>query len=97
MIASFRKTFFPTKEETEKQKEFLIKIHKESAKKCGCTTCANCIQVRHYPDFVTGEECECSVGLKCDTVLDRVRNCKKYVEYDIEKDLNWETKNEFNN
>ena len=87
MMSNFRKIFFPTKEETEKQKEFIRKIHKESAKKRGCTTCANCIQVRHYPGFVTGEECECKVGLKCDTVLDSVKNCKKYIEYDIEKRL----------
>ncbi len=97
MIASFRKTFFPTKEEIEQQKEFIRKIHNENKVKCGCTTCANCIHVINYPGFVTGEECECSVGLKCDTVLDRVRNCKKYVEDDIEKHLNWETKNEFSN
>lgn len=87
MIASFRKTFFPTKEETEKQKEFLIKIHKESAKKRGCITCVNCVQVRHYPGFVTGEECECTLGLKCDTILDTVKNCEKYVYDNMEKQL----------
>lgn len=94
MIASFRKTFFPTKEEIEQQKEFIRKIHDANKIKHGCTTCANCIHVISYPGFVTGEECECKAGLKCDTVLDRVRNCEKYIEYDIEKYLNWETENE---
>lgn len=97
MMCDFRKVFFPTKEEIEQQKEFIRKIHNENKVKRGCTTCANCIHVINYPGFVTGEECECSVGLKCDTVLDRVRNCKKYVEDDIEKHLNWETENEFSN
>lgn len=97
MMCDFRKVFFPTKEEIEQQKEFIRKIHNENKVKRGCTTCANCIHVINYPGFVTGEECECSVGLKCDTVLDRVRNCKKYVEDDIEKHLNWEIKNEFSN
>ena len=93
MIASFRRTFFPTKEEVEQQKEFIRKIHNENKIKRGCTTCANCIHVISYPGFVTGEECECSVGLECDTVLGRVRNCKKYVEYNIEDYLNREAEN----
>ncbi len=86
-MPSFRRTFFPTKEEIHQQCEFLRIIHRESAKKRGCNSCANCVQVRHYPGFVMAEECECKVGLKCDTVLDRVRNCEKYIEYDIEKHL----------
>lgn len=85
MRSIFRRVFFPTKEEIHQQCEFLRKIHKKSAKKHGCTTCANCVHVISYPGFVTGEECECSVGLECDTVLDTVRNCEKYIEYDIEK------------
>lgn len=87
MVSNFRKTFFPTKEETEKQKEFIRKIHNENKVKRGCTTCSNCIHVVSYPGFVTGEKCECKVGLKCDTVLDSVKNCKKYIEYNIEEYL----------
>ena len=71
-----------------------ILIYNKNKVKRGCTTCANCVHVRDYPGFVTGEECECSVGLKCDTVLDSVRNCEKYVEYNIENHLNWQVENE---
>lgn len=87
MMGNFRKTFFPTKEEIKQQNDFIRKIHNENKVKRGCTTCANCIHVISYPGFVTGEECECKVGLKCDTVLDSVKNCKKYIEYDIEEYL----------
>ena len=86
----FRRIFCPTKEEQEQQKEFIRRLHNKNKVKRGCTTCANAVHVRNYPGFVTGEEWECSVGLKCDTVLDSIRNCEKYVEYDIEKDLDWE-------
>lgn len=87
MMSTFRRVFFPTKEEIHQQCEFLRIIHRENAKKRGCNSCANCVHVRHYPGFVTGEECECTVGLKCDTMLDTVRNCEKYIEYDIEEYL----------
>lgn len=87
MRSTFRRVFSPTKEEIHQQCEFLRKIHRESAKKRGCNTCANCVQVRHYPGFVTGEECECTLGLKCDTMLDTVRNCEKYVYDNIEEQL----------
>lgn len=94
MRSVFRRVFFPTKEEQEQQKNFIRNIHNKNKVKRGCTTCANCVHVRDYPGFVTGEECECSVGLECDTVLDSVRNCERYIEYDIEKDLNWEGEND---
>lgn len=87
MMGNFRKTFFPTKEEIEQQNDFIRKIHNENKVKRGCTTCANCIHVISYPGFVTGEECECKVGLKCDTVLDSIKNCEKYDECNIEEYL----------
>lgn len=80
MICSFRRTFKPTKEEKAQDKKFFEKIWNEAVNKRGCTTCANCEKVREYPDFVLGEECECKVGLKCDTILDTVKNCEKYIE-----------------
>lgn len=88
MIANFRETFFPTGEELERQNEFIRKIFNEQKQKHGCTTCENCVHVISYPGFVTGEECECSAGLECDTILDSVTNCKKYKERDIEEILN---------
>lgn len=45
----------------------------------GCSTCKHCAHVRNYPGFITGEECECDAGLKCDTVLFSVKNCPKWV------------------
>ena len=94
MSNKLRRVFCPTKEEMEQQKELIRAIYNASKSERGCTTCANCVLVREYPGFVTGEECECSAGLKCDTVLGTVRNCEKYIEYDIEKHLNWEAENE---
>lgn len=87
MMGNFRKVFFPTKEEIERQNDFIRKIHNENKVKRGCTTCANCIHDVSYPGFVTGEECKCIVGLKCDTVLDSVKNCEKYDECNIENYL----------
>ena len=80
MMCDFRRTFQPTSEEQAEDVRKLKKIWDENVKKRGCTTCANCEHVRHYPDFVTGEEHECKVGLKCDTILGTVKNCEKYVE-----------------
>lgn len=45
----------------------------------GCSTCKNCEYVRKYPDYITAEECVCTVGLECDTVLFTVKNCPKWV------------------
>ena len=45
----------------------------------GCSTCKHCVHVRNYPGFVTGEECECDAGLKCDTVFFSVKNCPKWI------------------
>lgn len=59
--------------------EHLEKIYNELKDKKGCSTCKNCKHVYLYPPFVTAEECECTVGLKCDTVLFSVENCPKWV------------------
>ena len=52
----------------------------ELAKKKGCSTCKHCVHVREFPDYVTGEECECSAGLECDTVLFSVKNCPEWID-----------------
>lgn len=83
MMCGFRRTFQPTPEEKAEDIWKLKKMWDENVKKRGYTTCANCEHVRHYPDFVTGEEHECKVGLKCDTILGTVKNCKKYVEAEV--------------
>jgi len=77
---SFRRIFNPTEEEKRQDYEFLKSIHEASARMKGCTTCENCVQVQSLPGFVTGEECECTEGLKCDTVLSTVKNCPKWKE-----------------
>lgn len=61
-----------------------MKVYKD------CSTCAHCKHVRYLPGFVTGEECECQVGLECDTVAFSVKNCPKWKgmmeeENDVEK------------
>ena len=56
------------------------KIYNEQKHEKGCSTCKNCKRIYHYPDFVTAEECECTVGLKCDTVLFSITNCPNWVE-----------------
>ena len=55
-----------------------IRLYNMLKDKRGCSTCANCKRVYQYPDYVTGEECVCEVGLECDTVLFRVENCEKW-------------------
>lgn len=45
----------------------------------GCSTCKYCAHDHNYPGFITGEECVCNAGLKCDTVLFSVKNCPKWV------------------
>lgn len=75
-----RRIFFPTPEERAEDLKYYMEIHKELAKKKGCSTCENCKHVISYPGFVTGEECECIAGLECDTVLFSVENCPKWIE-----------------
>jgi len=85
MLCDFRRTFAPTEEEKKQDEALFKKIFNRAKKKRGCTTCANCVHVISYPGFVLGEECECAVGLKCDTVLGTVKNCEKYKEGDIKE------------
>lgn len=80
MDNKLRRIFCPTPEEQKEDFERLKKIHNELAKEKGCSTCKYCVHVRYYPSFVTGEECECTAGLKCDTVLFSVSNCPKWEE-----------------
>lgn len=80
MSNKLKRIFSPTpKERAENQKWFLA-LHQELIKKKGCSTCGNIKQVIRYPGFVTGEECECTVGLKCDTVLFSVENCPHWTD-----------------
>lgn len=83
MVNNFRRIFCPTLEEQKEDFERYQKIHDELVKEKGCCTCKYCVHVRHYPNFVTGEECECTAGLKCDTVLFSVSNCSKWEENKI--------------
>lgn len=80
MIYDFRRVFQPTEKEKKQDELQLKKIWDEAKKKRNCVTCEYCVHVIDYPGFVTGEECECTVGLKCDTILDTTVNCRQYKE-----------------
>lgn len=71
-----KEIFNPTPEQKQQQFERYLQIHKELSVKRGCSTCKHCKHVLDLPGFVTGEECECDVGLQCDTVLFRIKNCE---------------------
>lgn len=75
-----RMMFNPTPKEAATLNQRMKKIFDEVAKSRGCNTCEHCKHVVDYPGFVTGEENECTVGLECDTVLFRVKNCPQYKE-----------------
>lgn len=77
---NLRRIFNPTKEEQEEDWQKYKKLHYELAEKKGCSTCKHCVHVRTYPDYVTGEECECSAGLECDTVLFSITNCPEWID-----------------
>ena len=80
MENKLRRIFCPTPEEQAEDREQYMKLYRELAKKKGCSTCGNCKQVTTYPGFVTGEECICTAGLECDTVLFEVENCPRWVD-----------------
>lgn len=73
-----RRIFKPTSEEQEEDLKNFEAIFEGQAKRKGCITCSHCHHVISYPGFVTGEECECDAGLKCDTVLESVDNCPSW-------------------
>ena len=73
-----RRIFYPTREEQLEDLKKYKTIHDELKVKKGCSTCIHCIHIRDFPDFVTGEECVCAVGLACDTVLFLVEQCPKW-------------------
>ena len=77
-----RRLFNPTPEDIAYHK----KIFEKAAESKGCSTCSYCKHVVSYPGFVTAEECECTVGLECDTVLFSVKNCPKYERKEIDWD-----------
>lgn len=63
--------------------ELSKKLYDEQKEDKGCSTCKNCKHVIDYPGYVTGEESICTVGLECDTVLFKVKQCPKWIgEYD---------------
>lgn len=80
MKYNFRRIFAPTPEEQAEDWERYMKLHRELAKKKGCSTCGNIRHVISYPGFVMGEENECTAGLECDTVLFTVKNCPQWVD-----------------
>ena len=80
MKHNLRRIFNPTKEEQEEDRKRYKEMHYSLAKLRGCSTCKHCIHVRDYPGFVTEEECECSAGLECDTVLFSIKNCPEWVD-----------------
>ena len=79
-MSKLRRIFCPTPEERAEDFAKYKAIHDEVAKEKGCSTCKHCIHVTSYPGFVTAEECECNVGLECDTVLFSVKNCGQWVD-----------------
>ena len=74
----FRRIFRPTPEEAAADEKYFRELYEELCKDKGCGTCKNCKHVYRYPGFITAEECVCTVGLTCDTVLYSIKNCKKY-------------------
>jgi hypothetical protein len=82
-----RRIFNPTpEEELEDLVNFKTRWVDNLRKERGCSTCNNCEHIYNYSAFVTAEECICTAGLECDTVLFRVKNCPRW-EYrdDIDK------------
>ena len=75
----FQRVFNPTPEEQIEDNLQMIEMFSPLYKERGCSTCLHLEHVIDYPGFVTGEECICKVGLKCDTVLDSVKNCPKWM------------------
>ena len=78
MENKFRRIFNPTPEEFAEDMKKYKKLHYKLAKDKECSTCKNIKHIISYPGFVTAEECECTVGLKCDTVLFSIKNCPKW-------------------
>ena len=78
MHFDFRRTFNPTPEEEAEDRAKYMAMFDKLAQKKGCSTCKNTYRVKRLPGFVTGEECICKAGLECDTVMFKVKNCKKY-------------------
>lgn len=77
-VNNLRRVFAPTPEEQREDLERYKAIYNSLKPERGCSTCKHCVHAISYPSFVTGEECECDAGLKCDTVLFTVKNCKKW-------------------
>jgi len=59
--------------------ELSLKLYNEQKGERGCATCRWCKHVYDYPAFVTAEECICTAGLECDTVLFSIKDCKEWV------------------
>ena len=63
----------------EYAKELTLKLYNEQKGERGCSTYVHCKHIYEYPAYVTGEECVCTAGLECDTVLFTVKDCKEWV------------------
>ncbi len=59
--------------------ELIMKLYNEQKANKSCSTCKNCKRVCEYPSYVLGEECDCTVGLQCDTVFFKVKDCPKWI------------------
>lgn len=80
MSNTLREIFSPSPECIAKMRAIAKEIHETEKVKKGCVTCSHCRHVYNYPGFVTAEECECDVGLECDTVCHSIENCQKWEE-----------------
>lgn len=83
MSNKLQRLFKPTPEEQEEDRKFVQKIWNDALKKKDCITCVNCIKVREYPAYITGEECDCIAGLECDTIMGIRKNCDQWIERGI--------------
>ena len=67
--------------------ELSLQLYNNQKADKGCSTCKFCTHVNNYPAYVTAEECKCTAGLECDTVLFTVKNCPKWAgEYESKED-----------
>ena len=61
-------------------KELSFQLYNEQKADKGCSTCKHCEckLACKCPSYIVAEECICTAGLECDTVLFTVKNCPKW-------------------